>query len=196
MKSTAKTSIICLVIILLPSINAIADNWYMGNTHCHSTNSQTADSSPEEVVKWYHDHGYNFLLITDYDKLTDPKNIEMPPNKRQDFILIPGMEIRGNKSSHFTAMNIKKSISPWRFNSSNKTAIIKYQVKEILDAGGCAVLNHPNFKRFIKPADILPVKNLYLIEIFNGCLYLPFCYSDEKYPSCEKRWMSYLQKVC
>jgi len=43
--------------------------WFKGNTHTHTKNSD-GDSLPETVVKWYSDHGYNFLFITDHEFIT------------------------------------------------------------------------------------------------------------------------------
>jgi hypothetical protein len=31
--------------------------WYKGNTHTHTVNSD-GDSTPDEVVRWYREHGY------------------------------------------------------------------------------------------------------------------------------------------
>ncbi|MEQ1923708.1 MAG: hypothetical protein ABL952_14475, partial [Pyrinomonadaceae bacterium] len=43
--------------------------WYKGNTHTHTLNSD-GESSPEDVVKWYRDAGYNFLFVTDHEFIT------------------------------------------------------------------------------------------------------------------------------
>jgi len=39
--------------------------WFKGNTHTHTLNSD-GDSTPDEVVKWYREHGYHFLVLTDH----------------------------------------------------------------------------------------------------------------------------------
>ncbi|MBL8190245.1 MAG: hypothetical protein JNK38_19670, partial [Acidobacteria bacterium] len=39
-------------------------NWYKGNTHTHTVNSD-GDSTPDEVVRWYREHKYNFLVLSD-----------------------------------------------------------------------------------------------------------------------------------
>ena len=43
--------------------------WYKGNTHTHTLNSD-GDSTPDEVVRWYREHGYKFLVLTDHNVLT------------------------------------------------------------------------------------------------------------------------------
>lgn len=40
--------------------------WYKGNTHTHTWWSD-GDSPPETVVKWYKEHGYNFLTLSDHN---------------------------------------------------------------------------------------------------------------------------------
>ncbi|HUE85466.1 MAG TPA: hypothetical protein VMO26_05250, partial [Vicinamibacterales bacterium] len=36
--------------------------WYKGNTHTHTLNSD-GDSTPDDVVRWYREHGYRFLVL-------------------------------------------------------------------------------------------------------------------------------------
>ncbi|MDD3277310.1 MAG: PHP domain-containing protein [Lachnospiraceae bacterium] len=62
-------------------------NWYKGNLHSHTTNSDGM-LTPEESVKLFKDHGYHFLCFSEHDKYTD--------YRRQfdcdDFVMLPGME--------------------------------------------------------------------------------------------------------
>ena len=46
-----------------------APRWYKGNTHTHTLNSD-GDSTPDDVVRWYRQHGYHFLVLTDHNFLT------------------------------------------------------------------------------------------------------------------------------
>ena len=43
--------------------------WYRGNLHTHSFWSDGNDF-PEMIVKWYADHGYHFLALTDHNILS------------------------------------------------------------------------------------------------------------------------------
>ena len=47
-----------------------AKRWFKGNLHTHTLNSD-GDSTPHEVTTWYREHGYNFLVLTDHNHLTD-----------------------------------------------------------------------------------------------------------------------------
>jgi hypothetical protein len=56
--------------LLFVSIRAQQKSWYKGNTHTHTINSD-GDTSPDEVVRWYKEHGYNFLVLSDHNFLTE-----------------------------------------------------------------------------------------------------------------------------
>lgn len=161
------------------------DQWFRGNTHTHTLNSD-GDAEPEVVAKWYHDRGYNFLVITDHNKFINPKTVKLPADKRHDFILIPGEEITGSKLIHTTAMNIS-TIASWQYDDANKSNIIQRHVDETMRAGGAAILNHPNFYYAVAAEDILPVQRLYMFELFNGH---PSVNNggDHSHPSTEAIW--------
>lgn len=163
-------------------------NWYKGNTHCHSTISD-GDNPPFKVIKAYHDHGYNFLLLTDHNFLVNPDTIKMPSPLRADFILIPGEEVTDRKSVHTNAFNINKYVpfsddpnqeTDWQKRREEiikalktpgnltKTEMLQMHVDGILEAGGIPILNHPNFSEGLQVSDILHVKNLRHMELYNG----------------------------
>ncbi len=156
-----------IILFSFASVHLIGQNWYMGNTHAHTKICGHADSSPDVVTKWYHDHGYNFLILSEHNHFIDPDTVQLPPNKRDDFILIPGEEVTGSKKIHTTAMNIEHIVS-WDFNHEQKAMIIQNHVNGTNSAGGYTILNHPNYKYAVSVKDILPVNNLYLFELFNG----------------------------
>ena len=166
--------------------------WFRGNTHVHTELCGHADSSPEFVAKWYHDHGYHFLVLSEHNKFIDPKDVKLPENKRDDFILIPGEEITGKKVIHTTAMNINRLV-PWDYDHEEKSAIIQNHVHESRNAGGHAILNHPNFKYAISVKDMHDVKHLRMFELFNGH---PGVHNDgdHKHPSTELMWDQLLTK--
>jgi hypothetical protein len=44
-------------------------NWFRGNTHTHTLWSD-GDGPPEMVAAWYRDHGYDFLVLSDHNILS------------------------------------------------------------------------------------------------------------------------------
>ena len=162
--------------------------WFKGNTHSHSVISD-GDNPPYKVVRAYHDKGYNFLLLTDHNFLVNMDTVKMPEMLRKDFIIIPGEEVTDRKSVHTTAFNIKKYVlfcndpnKETEFKKRceeiknalknpvnlSKTEILQMHVDGIIAAGGIPFLNHPNFSEGLQVIDILPVKNLHHIELYNG----------------------------
>ena len=180
-----KTCLLLIGLVLAPTSSAQSQEWFRGNTHAHSNRSD-GDSSPEVVVKWYHDHNYNFLVLSDHNTLVDPNQVELPQDKREDFVLIPGEEITGNKIIHTNAFNIT-TLVPWDYDHKEKSAIIQNHVNGTIEAGGYPILNHPNFHYAVSAQDMLPVKDLRLFEVYNGH---PSTnnFGDSTHPSTEAIW--------
>jgi hypothetical protein len=144
--------------------------WYKGNTHVHTLLCGHADSSPEAVTAWYHERGYNFLCLSEHNQFIDPATVEMPPNRREDFILIPGEEVTGGQMAHTTALNIDGLVDP-RLQQpvgASKTRVIQAHVHGTEAENGRAILNHPNFHYMHTAADIRPVQGLHMFELYNG----------------------------
>ena len=66
--------------------------WYKGNTHTHTLNSD-GDSSPDDVVRWSREHGYNFLVITDHNYLTTIDGLNAVYGAKEQFLVIKGVEV-------------------------------------------------------------------------------------------------------
>ena len=64
------------IYLFLPTL-ALAGKWYKGNTHVHTVLCGHADSTPEVVAQWYHDRGYNFLVLIEHNKFIDPTTVKL-----------------------------------------------------------------------------------------------------------------------
>jgi predicted metal-dependent phosphoesterase TrpH len=108
-----KQSLLIASILSLSTLQSFAaDKWYKGNTHVHTTLSGHADTTPDEVAKWYLDREYNFLILSEHNKFIDPASVALPEGRREDFILIPGEEVTDdNHVVHTTAMNIEDLVA-------------------------------------------------------------------------------------
>ena len=76
------------IIFALPCLGQTV-RWYKGNTHAHTTLCGHADSPPSTVAQWYHDHGYNFAILSEHNKFIDPKTVKLKGEIREDFLLLP-----------------------------------------------------------------------------------------------------------
>ncbi len=184
--------ILALSLLLSCTSEKPQTRWYRGNTHAHTVICGHADSTPEAVTKYYHEHGYNFLILSEHNHFINPDSVKMPVPLRQDFILIPGEEVTGHKIVHSTAMNIDTLVD-WTFEHEQVAKIIQNQVDGTRAASGQTILNHPNFEWAVTSEDILPVHDLYMFELFNGH---PSVHNDgdENHISTEKMWDELLTK--
>jgi hypothetical protein len=165
-----RLTILAIILLILTGTVSAEVRWFKGNTHCHTTNSD-GDLPPRQVVRWYHDHGYHFIVITDHDSLTDP--LYLDTDDKDDFLLIPGVEVSDvyeKKPIHLSAINIKAAIPPQKGDSV--TATLQNNVNAIVQAGGLAQLNHPNWRWAFTDKEMSQVKDALLVEIYNfstGC---------------------------
>jgi hypothetical protein len=83
--------------------NAQTQRWFRGNTHTHTLNSD-GDSPPDSVARWYRDHGYAFLFITDHETLTDPAPLNARFGKPGAFLLIKDRRSRNASPIRRTRM--------------------------------------------------------------------------------------------
>ena len=175
----------CLVSLILQGCRDDT-RWYRGNTHAHTVICGHADSTPETVARWYLEHGYNFLILSEHNHFIDPDTVELPEHRRDDFILIPGEEISAFDHVHSTGMNTRK-LTPQRMDLATTSRIIQDHVDGVRRVGGEPILNHPNYLYGVTAADILPVKGLHMFELFNGHP-LANNFGDEAHPATEELW--------
>jgi hypothetical protein len=142
--------------------------WYKGNLHTHTLNSD-GDSTPHEVTTWYREHGYNFLVLTDHNHLTDIAGLNAIHAANEKFLLITGEEVTDSyqkKPIHVNAFNPGRLVLPQHGDSV--AATIQNNVTEIRSVKGIPSVNHPNFHWAITIQDLLAVKGLGLFEVYNG----------------------------
>src|SRR5215470_16706152 len=75
--------------------------WYRGVWHCHTTESDGA-RSVEDVVAWYAGRGYDFLAITDHNRVTPAP----PSTVAGGLVLVPGVEVDAGRTGIGTAFHI------------------------------------------------------------------------------------------
>jgi hypothetical protein len=194
-----------LIITLLLFICTTAESqrWYKGNTHTHTVICGHADTSPEDVVKWYHERDYNFLILSEHNHFIDPDSVEMPADQRKDFILIPGQEVTGALSIHTTGMNTR-ALAAWDMTSAGadeeftrfkkfpnseptQTELMQLHVDAIRDKGGLPILNHPNFSAGVPVDNIRAVEGLHMFELYNGHPAV-FNWGKEGHEAVEEKW--------
>ncbi len=143
-------------------------HWYKGNTHTHTLNSD-GDSSPDDVARWYREHGYQFLVLSDHNFLTSVDGLNALFGADNQFLIIPGEEITdavGGKPLHINGLAVDRVVQP--AGGATIAEALQKDIDNIRAANGAPHLNHPNFGWAVTAADIARVKNDKLFEIFNG----------------------------
>ncbi|MGQ0766181.1 MAG: CehA/McbA family metallohydrolase [Gemmatimonadota bacterium] len=156
--------------LLLLAIARTTDGqrWYKGNTHAHTLNSD-GDSSPDDVARWYREHGYHFLVLSDHNHLTSVDGLNALLGADEKFILIPGEEVTdrfGDRPIHVNGLQLSTFVPPQGGNSV--VEVIQNNIDAIRAARGLPSLNHPNFGWAVTAADMKKLRNDRLFEVYNG----------------------------
>jgi len=142
--------------------------WYKGNTHTHTLNSD-GDSSPDEVVRWYREHGYQFLVLTDHNFLTGVDGLNALHGAEEKFLVVKGEEVSdrfGDKPIHLNGLDPEGLVEPQGGNSV--VEVLQRNIDAIRAARGVPHINHPNFRWAITVEELAQVRNNKLFEIYNG----------------------------
>ena len=149
-----------------PSASAL--RWYKGNTHTHTLNSD-GDSTPDEVVRWYREHGYQFLVLTDHNYLTAVDGLNAVHGAADKFLVIRGEEVTSTAASKAVHVNgLKLDTLVKQSTAASVVAAAQENVDGIRKANGVPHINHPNFTWAMTPEELLKVERTRLFEIFNG----------------------------
>ena len=151
--------------------------WLKGNLHTHTSMSD-GDSTPVEMAAWYRDHGYQFLVITDHDRIT---SIAAP----EGLVLIPGEEVTDKlpkKPLHVNAIGLTRVVPPQ--GGKTPVEVLQRNVDAVRAAGGIPLVNHPNFGWAFGAEELLKLRGVTLLEIASGHPYV----NAQGPPSVEAMW--------
>lgn len=143
--------------------------WFKGNTHTHTLNSD-GDSTPDDVVRWYREHGYHFLVLTDHNFLTGVDGLNALHGANEKFLVVKGEEVTSSfqsKAVHVNGLDVESLVQPTR-NAPSLLETIQGNVDAIRKVNGVPHINHPNYVWSMTAEDLRQVKNNRLFEIYNG----------------------------
>jgi hypothetical protein len=143
-------------------------NWYKGNTHTHTINSD-GDSTPDEVVQWYRTHGYQFLVLTDHNFLTSVDGLNALHAADEKFLVVRGEEVTagaGGKPIHVNGLDVARLVDA--YSGATVAETLQRNVDDIRAASGVPHINHPNFGWALTFDDLQATRNYKLFEVYNG----------------------------
>lgn len=163
-------------------------NWYKGNLHSHTVNSD-GKLTPQEAVMLFREHGYHFLCFSEHDLYTDYR----AEFDREDFIILPGLEASVSlieekdarvwrKTHHIHGMLGTKdmqnmAIKPLLKHMEPMPPVVRtgnwdgageaQRLVDELKARGCiTTYNHPIWSR-VEEHEFVDTEGVWAVEIFN-----------------------------
>jgi hypothetical protein len=154
-----------------------------GQTHVHSSRSYDAKTPPEAVLAFYKAHGYDFVALTDHNRVT----VIEPP---EGLLLIPGIELTQNSTRcspkpapgyrclfHTGGLFLDPARDrrhgeriPLAY-SPDRLRAYEHQLDIVDELGGIGVLNHPLFHFALNARMISELaKRTQLVELVNASL--------------------------
>ena len=138
-------------------------DWYRANLHAHTTNSD-GDLSPADCAEFYRRAGYHILALTDHWYVSDL------PDRRDDFLVIPGAELDGGRSMQGTGYHIVGLNMRMRGRVERRPGASTQDVITLIrEDGGEALIAHPYWSGLMAP-DIAGLQGCFAVEVYNtGC---------------------------
>lgn len=162
-------------------------NWYKGNLHSHTTNSD-GRMKPEEAVTFYKNHGYHFMCLSEHDVYTDLRE----QFDCEDFILLPGVEasawllnkektglikthhihgILGNQEMQKAAgdklFQDGEKLEPPVFVEEWNGLEVAQKLSDYLRSKGCfTTYNHPVWSR-VEMDEVAALQDVWAVEVYN-----------------------------
>ncbi len=142
--------------------------WYHGTMHVHTAKSD-GDASPDIVARWYHDHGYDFIVITDHDQITPVERLNRVYGDGGSFLVMAGEEVTDKLAKapiHMNAIGLRQVVPPQ--GGATAAEILERDAQAIRAAGGLPQANHPNYLWAWSAAELLAAPTVRHFEVFNG----------------------------
>jgi len=158
--------------------------WYKGNLHCHSTESD-GSVSPVDLAKFYNEIGYDFIGISDHNRYTP---IEVYADEA-GILGIPCCEFTGKDSCHVVAAGVKEAVTPdpleelleqadvcdvLKQNLADSEAvtralILQNGIDKTLAAQGIPIICHPFWRWTYRSQEVVQLRECTHFELCNAC---------------------------
>ena len=184
-----------------------------GSTHVHTMHSGDSHTSPGDVIRWYEDHHYDFIVITDHNRVTSI-------DYQGRLLVIPGIELTNNPPAcspppplpegkcriHVNALfthgspTLPPQVRPppvsWReLHSIERIDLYRAALRKTAELGGIAQLNHPTWHWGVTENLVaqLASDGLRLMEIANTA-FAQWNRGSPLFPSTEALWDQILSR--
>jgi hypothetical protein len=173
--------------------------WLKGQLHLHSNASGDSETPPQDVVRWYAEHGYDFIVFTDHNKITQvpgPEGLIVMPGieltqnlERCEPPPEPGLQCLLHVNGLFVGTDTEAIASVPTPTGVERVERFAHAIAVTEALGGVAMLNHPNF-HYAADAELLAAlagRGLTLVEVANEAVDSNN-EGDDAHPSTEALW--------
>lgn len=182
-------------------------SYLKGSTHVHTVHSGDSVTTPQDVVRWYEKNGYDFIVVTDHNRVTD----YLPRGK---LLALRGIELTNNPPScepvppepkgkcrvHVNSLFVtafedyEEGTRPPRIHWREKKSIQRvdlYQaaITRSAEMGGLTQLNHPTWHWGMDGPLLAELgrRGMVLFEVANMS-FAKWNRGDRKHPGTEAIW--------
>jgi hypothetical protein len=153
--------------------------WLKGQLHTHSNRSGDSQTPPTDVIRWYEERGFDFVVFTDHETITDVTHTGR-------LLPLAGVELTQNLRDcgpapdpgyacllHMNALVVETPAPPsipWPPATSPARLDLYDRALDVTnDLGGVAQLNHPNmhWAADVETIVALARRGLLIVEIAN-----------------------------
>lgn len=173
--------------------------WLKGQLHLHSNASGDSDTPPADVARWYAEHGYDFIVFTDHNRITEVlgppgllvmPGIELTQNlERCEPPPEPGLQCLLHVNGLFVGADTRAIASVPAPTGIDRLELYAHAIAVTEALGGVALLDHPNF-HYAADADLVAAlagRGLTLLEVANEAVDSNN-EGDAEHPSTEALW--------
>lgn len=183
--------------------------WLKGSTHVHAQPSRDSTTPVPAVIAWYEQHGYDFIVLTDHNRITeiDGNTYGETWVRARDtgLIVLAGIELTFNPDKclpqdvdmkcriHVNGLGVTERV-PGKLDWADRQTdqrLLQYTkgLDTITALGGLAQLNHPQWQWGMQPDLLIELgkRGFTLIEIANR-QFDNWNAGDATHPSMETLW--------
>jgi hypothetical protein len=185
-------------------------HWLKGSTHVHAAPSGDSGTDVASVIAWYESRGYDFIVLTDHNRVTKIDPAATGPavrNPDKGLVVLAGIELTYNPGAcdpppperdgkcriHVNGLGVTArpdgKIEWADRKASTRIAMYRAARRWIEAAGGVVQLNHPQWHWGTSPEllSLLAGEGVHLVEIANA-QFARWNAGDAKRPSMEALW--------
>jgi hypothetical protein len=185
--------------------------WLRGSTHVHAAPSGDSTTDPAAVIAWYRDHGYDFFVLTDHNRVTTVAPAGLGRLATDDDpaapLVLAGIELTYNPAVcdapppppggkcriHVNALGVTGRPDgklAWADRAATtRRAMYAAALAATATLGGLAQLNHPGWHWGLTPdlLGALAADGVVLFELAN-VQFTRWNVGDPEHPGLEAQW--------